>query len=177
MSERARLMQETALRLDPGAEEAWLKARLPRESVERRAVGVVSGFEVHSVVAVGFPYLLLEYCWEVRRWGQHRSERMGCLVDRCQGVSTTLEGIEFGDALPSPLLPDAALEVELLERKARQHVMQVRRHRLKRRSSSGLDLVSSQLVRKPLWRVFGSHDQHGELELLIDGINGGYYLM
>ncbi|WP_027966149.1 hypothetical protein [Halomonas halocynthiae] len=170
-------VQDVMASVESGSKEAWLEARLAKESVERRAVGIVAGLDIQSIAAVGFPYLLLEYCWEVRRWGRCRSERMACLVDRCQGVSTTLEGIAFGDALLSPLLPHAELEPEPLERKARQHVMQVRRHRLKRRSSSGLTLVSAQLVRKPLWRVVGNHGQHGELELLIDGVNGGYYLM
>lgn len=157
--------------------ESWLQARLSREALPRRVQGIVPGFEILEVNAIGFPYLLLEYCWEVHRLGQRFDEHLSCLVDRCQGVSTTVSSIEFGEASVDAELPEAILATPPLERKARQHVMQMRRHRFKRRSASGLLLVSACFTRKPLWRVAGVHPQHGELDMLVDGINGGYYLM
>ncbi|MFG6137691.1 hypothetical protein [Halomonas sp. B23F22_10] len=160
-----------------GHKDAWLKARLPLEGLERRVMGIEPALSIHAAQAVGFPYLLCLYRWETRRLGMRRQELMSCLVDRCQGVSTTLEDVEFGDPLASAALPSPELDTPPLERKARHHVMQVRRHRLKRRGATRLELVRCQAVRKPLWLVTGHHAQHGELELLIDGINGGYYLM
>ncbi|UYG08988.1 hypothetical protein [Halomonas sp. M4R1S46] len=158
-------------------EDAWLETRLPLEGLERRVMGIDPALGICGVQAIGFPYLLCLYRWETRRWGVRRQELMSCLVDRCQGVSTTLEGVEFGDPLASAVLPPPELDTPPLERKARHHVMQVCRHRLKRRSAAGLELVCCQSVRKPLWRVTGCHARHGELELLIDGLNGGYYLL
>ena len=162
---------------DSAGEEAWLKARLPLEGLERRLAMIDPGLRIVDIEPVGFPYLLFLYRWESRRWGTRRQELMSCLVDRCQGVSTTLEGVEFGDPLASATLPAPELETPPLERKARQHVMQVRRHRLKRRSAAELELARAQNIRKPLWRIHAQHGQHGELDLLIDAINGGYYVM
>lgn len=162
---------------DNNREEAWLKARLPLQDLERRVSLIGAGLRMLDAEAVGFPYLLFLYRWETRRWGIPGHELMSCLVDRCQGVSTTLEGVEFGLPLVPATLPVPELATAPLERKARQHVMQVRRHRLKRRGANGLELMRCQYVRKPLWRVRGQHVQHGDLELLIDAINGGYYFM
>ena len=158
-------------------EEAWLRARLPRDALARRLAGVDPALRLGKARAVGFPYLLCLYRWETRRFGQRRQEWMSCLVDRCQGVSTTCEGIEFGEPLAAADLPSAELDTPPLERKARQHVMQVRRHRLKRRGATGLELARCITVRKPLWRVTAHHARHGELEVLIDALNGGYYLL
>ncbi|NWN84057.1 MAG: hypothetical protein HLX48_13850 [Halomonas sp.] len=158
-------------------QEAWLKARLPLDGLERRVAGIDPNLTVDAVEPIGFPYLLCLYRWNTRRWGMDRQELMSCLVDRCQGVSTTLEGVEFGTPLDAATLPPPELDTSPLERKARQHVMQVRRHRLKRRSASGLELVRCQAVRKPLWRITARHARHDELDLLIDALNGGYYLL
>lgn len=157
--------------------EAWLKARLPLDALERRVASIDAELTIDRVEPIGFPYLLCLYRWDTRRWGMSRQELMSCLVDRCQGVSTTVEGVEFGTPLNAATLPAPELETPPLERKARQHVMQVRRHRLKRRSASGLELMRCQTVRKPLWRVTAHHERHGGLNLLIDALNGGYYLL
>lgn len=158
-------------------EEPWLRARLPRDALARRLAGIDPDLRLGETRAIGFPYLVCLYRWEVRRFGQRRQEWMSCLVDRCQGVSTTFEGVEFGEPLAVADLPHAELDTPPLERKARQHVMQVRRHRLKRRSATGLELVRCETVRKPLWRVTAHHAKHGELALLVDALNGGYYVM
>ncbi|MDL4864275.1 hypothetical protein NPJ88_018235, partial [Halomonas elongata] len=145
-------MKQALLNEAVGTEEAWLAARLPLDDVARRVAGIDSSLDAREVQAVGFPYLLFTFRWESRRWGRTRQELMSCLVDRCQGVSTTLERIEFGSPPASPVWLQPELDTPPLERKARQHVMQVRRHRLKRRAASGLELVEQQWVRKPLWR-------------------------
>ncbi|WP_136248704.1 hypothetical protein [Halomonas borealis] len=169
--------RDEAARPSVAQEEAWLHARLPQDGLARRLTTIDPALSLGEVRAVGFPYLLCLYRWETRRLGRQRQEWMSCLVDRCQGVSTTCEGIEFGEPLATADLPHAALDTPPLERKARQHVMQVRRHRLKRRSATGLELARCDTVRKPLWRVTAHHARHGELELLIDALNGGYYLL
>lgn len=158
-------------------EEPWLRARLPRDALARRLAGIAPALSLGEAQAIGFPYLLCLYRWEARRLGQRRQEWMSCLVDCCQGVSTTLEEVELGEPLAVADLPRAELDTPQLERKARQHVMQVRRHRLKRRSAQRLELVRCETVRKPLWRVTAHHAEHGELALLIDALNGGYYLL
>ncbi|MFM9270761.1 hypothetical protein ACJ7V3_10910 [Halomonas elongata] len=170
-------MKEALLNEAVDTEEAWLAARLPLDDVERRVGGIDTSLEVREVQAVGFPYLLFTFRWESRRWKRTRQELMSCLVDRCQGVSTTLERIEFGSPPASPVLLKPELDTPPLERKARQHVMQVRRHRLKGRAASGLELVEQQWVRKPLWRVAARHERYGDIELLLDGVTGGYYVM
>ncbi|SHL32260.1 hypothetical protein [Halomonas caseinilytica] len=170
-------MKEEALNAVVDTEEAWLSARLSLDDVARRIAGIDTALEARDVQAVGFPYLLFTFRWESRRWGRTRQELMSCLVDRCQGVSTTLERIEFGSPPASPVLLQPELDTPPLERKARQHVMQVRRHRLKRRAASGLERVERQWVRKPLWRVAARHKRYGDIELLLDGVTGGYYVM
>ncbi|MDR5860897.1 hypothetical protein FZZ93_12050 [Halomonas eurihalina] len=170
-------MNEALLNEVVDTEEAWLAARLPLDDVARRISGIDTTLDAREVQAVGFPYLLFTFRWESRRWGRTCQELMSCMVDRCQGVSTTLERIEFGSSPASPVLLQPALDTPPLERKARQHVMQVRRHRLKRRAASGLELVASRRVRKPLWRVVARHQRHGDIELLLDGVTGGYYVM
>ncbi|MGM0987782.1 MAG: hypothetical protein ACQEXI_12470 [Pseudomonadota bacterium] len=133
--------------------------------------------KVQEISAVGFPYHLFTFRWEALRWRVARQEIMSCLVDRLQGISTTLESVEFGDAPRNSKLPSPLLDGEGLEHKARQQVLLVRRHRLKRRGTACLELISQQPVRKPLWRVEVDSKNNGIFELLLDGMTGGYYVM
>jgi len=157
--------------------EAWLDARLPLERLEERVQQIDRGFLILDVNPIGFPYLLCSFGWDYRKFLHQRREVMHCCVDRCQGVSTTIETVMLGEALEGAYLPAPVLDDASLERHAKRHVMQSRRHGLKRRDSAKVIMEKALHLRKPLWKVSAHHPQYGDHSLLLDGVTGGYLFL
>lgn len=157
--------------------EAWLDARLPLERLAERIQQIDKGFSIQDAIPIGFPYLLCSFGWEYRKFLQQRREVMHCCVDRCQGVSTTIEAVMLGEALEGAYLPAPMLDDASLERLAKRHIMQSRRHQLKRRDSAKVVIEKIMHLRKPLWKVRADHPQLGEHSLLLDAVTGGHLFL
>jgi len=134
-------------------------------------------FEIDQLEAIGFPYLVLTFCWQWKRFGMTRKASMHCAVDRYQGNSMTLEALSLGNTLDNPILVEPQLTDDVLSQKAYQHVTQARRHHLKQRHAAEIAVEKARYVRKPLWKVGLRHRQHGDMTMLLDGVTGGYYFM
>ncbi|NYS61214.1 hypothetical protein [Vreelandella salicampi] len=158
-------------------EEVWLEARLAQDDVNKRVAMINRAFQMTRLQAVGFPYLVVAFCWHWRRFGILRHGLLHCAVDRCQGTSITMEQLPLGAPIADAELVQPRLDTGLLHQKAYRHVTQARRHHLKQRQATSLHVSSARLIRKPLWKVDVSHAKYGEMALLLDGLTGGYYVM
>lgn len=154
---------------------SWLNPSFSQEDAVRRAEQLQSGLNILSVMPIGFPYALFQFSWEYRNWRTHYTESLFCLVDRCRGVSASLEAAPLAQAPDNIVCPPAYFDIPDLENAAKRQAMQVQRGRLRRRSD--MRLIDQREILKPLWRIEAELPGYENIALLIDGLSGGYYLL
>lgn len=153
----------------------WLRPSFTRTDAVCRAEQLQPGLRVLSATPIGYPYALFQFAWERRGWRSQHTESLFCLVDRCQGISASLEAAPLTQAPENIICPPACFDVMALENVARRQAMQVQRGRLRRRGH--MSLVDKREVLKPLWRIGAELPGYDNVTLLIDGLSGGYYLL
>ncbi|GAB2722528.1 hypothetical protein [Halomonas garicola] len=153
----------------------WISPSFSQEEAVYCAEKLQKELSILSIKPVGFPYALFQFSWEYRNWSMHYTELLFCLVDRCHGVSASLEAAPLSQAPANIICPPALFDISTLEHTARRQAMQVQRGRLRRRSD--MRLVDQKNILKPLWRIDAELPGYDKIKLLIDGLSGGYYLL
>lgn len=162
-------------KLTPDEKPLWITPNFSEEDALLKVEKLQKGLRAISVLPIGFPYALFHFSWNFKNLYSNYTEYLFCLVDRCRGVSASLEAAPLTSAPASVFCPAAFFELSDLEKIAKRQAMQVQRGRLRRRHD--MQLIDQREILKPLWRIDAELPGYENIALLVDGLSGGYYLL
>ncbi|GGB31641.1 hypothetical protein GCM10011502_00770 [Oceanisphaera marina] len=155
-----------------------ISRRLSREDATALVEQWPGDFRVNRCDPVWFPYAWFQVDCSLRTLWRQQQIKLQCLVNLCDGVAATCDPLRIERLAVEDKVVESAMAMSAAALRALRYSAHAVVHKKRTLQYVKPVITEQNRVFKPLWVVAGTYGKEDiELEVLVDGITGGYHLL